>query len=211
MPEGKTPVRKDLSPTHFRSPENVSEASEDQEPEGATEEEIKLLNRFIEVAASNFDGKRLSAESETRVRAAALKVGLSEVFVDQLIQQANEENSKYKQFEPRSTRSYVQKHPYTPNTQASSRSFEISRAQKEARKANAAAETTFASGCQFWESLTQNLTYWTKPICGDVLDDASSVGLMSAPTLSWDEDASKHPHPAQPRTPAEKDDRRGYV
>jgi hypothetical protein len=202
MPEGKTPVRKDLSPTHFRSPEDISK---DQEPEGATEEEIKLLNRFIEVAASNFDGKRLSAESETRVRAAALKVGLSEVFVDQLIQQANDENNKNKQFEPRSTKSY----PHTPNTQAS-RTFEITRAEKEARKANAAAETsTFASGCQFWESLTQNLKYLTK--CGDGLDDANSVGLMSAPTLSWEEDAFRKEHPPRPRTPAEKDGRRGYV
>ena len=211
MPEGKTPVRRDASPTHFRSPKE--DVSEDQEPEGATEEEIELLNRFIEVAASNFNGKRLSADSETRVRAAALKVGLSEVFVDQLIQQANDENSKSnKQFEPQSTRSYVQKCLRTPNTQAS-RSFEITRAETEARKANAAAETTmFASGCQVWESLTQNLTYWTKPIttCGDVSDDASSVGLMSAPTLSWEEDASKQQHPPQ-RTPAQNDGRRGYV
>lgn len=61
-------------------------------PEGATEEELNLLNRFIEVAASNFDGKKLSADSEKRVRAAAVKVGLSQKFVDQLLEQANANN-----------------------------------------------------------------------------------------------------------------------
>jgi hypothetical protein len=61
-------------------------------PEGASEEELNLLNRFIEVAASNFDGKKLSAESEKRVRAAAEKVGLSQKFVDQLLEQANANN-----------------------------------------------------------------------------------------------------------------------
>lgn len=62
-------------------------------PEGATEEQVNLLNRFIEVAASNFDGKKLSADSEKRVRAAAEKVGLSQKFVDQLLQQANTNNA----------------------------------------------------------------------------------------------------------------------
>ncbi len=61
-------------------------------PEGATEEELNLLNRFIEVAASNFDGKKLSVDSEKRVRAAAEKVGLSQKFVDQLLGQANANN-----------------------------------------------------------------------------------------------------------------------
>jgi len=56
-------------------------------PEGATREEIELLNRFIDVASSDFGGQTLSAESEARVRAAALKIGLTSKFVDQLLHQ----------------------------------------------------------------------------------------------------------------------------
>jgi len=56
-------------------------------PEGATKEEIDLLNRFIDVASSDFGGQTLSAESEARVRSAALKVGLTSKFVDQLLKQ----------------------------------------------------------------------------------------------------------------------------
>eukprot|EP00536_Pseudo-nitzschia_multiseries_P016851 jgi/Psemu1/48133/gm1.48133_g len=56
-------------------------------PEGATREEIELLNRFIDVASTDFGGQVLSAESEARVRAAALKVGLTSKFVDQLLNQ----------------------------------------------------------------------------------------------------------------------------
>ena len=62
-------------------------------PEGISDEDLKLLNRFVEVASINFDGKRLSPESEQRVRAAAAKVGLSQKFVDQLLQQATENNT----------------------------------------------------------------------------------------------------------------------
>ncbi|OEU15361.1 hypothetical protein FRACYDRAFT_240047 [Fragilariopsis cylindrus CCMP1102] len=54
-------------------------------PEGTSKEELNLLNRFIEVASSNFGGNKLSAESESRVRSAALKVGLTSKFVDQLL------------------------------------------------------------------------------------------------------------------------------
>jgi hypothetical protein len=56
-------------------------------PEGATKEELNLLNHFIDVASSNFGGNMLSAESESRVRSAALKVGLTSKFVDQLLDQ----------------------------------------------------------------------------------------------------------------------------
>jgi hypothetical protein len=56
-------------------------------PEGATKEELNLLNHFIDVASSNFGGNSLSAESESRVRSAALKVGLTSKFVDQLLYQ----------------------------------------------------------------------------------------------------------------------------
>lgn len=62
-------------------------------PDGISDEELKLLNRFIEVASTNFDGKKLSPESEIRVREAAEKVGLSQKFVDQLLQQANANNA----------------------------------------------------------------------------------------------------------------------
>jgi len=78
-------------------PNNAKEA-----PEGATEEELKLLNHFIDVASSNFGGNTLSADSESRVRAAALKVGLTEKFVDQLLNQTikRENPSSRLSFEP---------------------------------------------------------------------------------------------------------------
>ncbi len=63
-------------------------------PEGATEEELKLLNHFIEVASSNFNGNTLSADSEARVRSAALKVGLTSKFVDQLLNQTMSEREE---------------------------------------------------------------------------------------------------------------------
>lgn len=65
-------------------------------PEGATEEELKLLNHFIEVASSNFNGNTLSADSEARVRSAALKVGLTSTFVDQLLNQTMKEKEEKK-------------------------------------------------------------------------------------------------------------------
>ena len=56
-------------------------------PEGATKEELNLLNQFIDVASTNFGGNTLSKESESRVRTAASKVGLTSKFVDQLLNQ----------------------------------------------------------------------------------------------------------------------------
>ncbi|KAG7359649.1 hypothetical protein IV203_034747 [Nitzschia inconspicua] len=62
-------------------------------PEGTTSEDLKLLNRFIEVASGNFGGNKLSAESESRVRAAAFKIGLTPKFVDQMLKQQSEHNN----------------------------------------------------------------------------------------------------------------------
>ena len=76
-------------------------------PEGATEEELKLLNHFIEVASSNFGGNILSADSESRVRLAALKVGLTSKFVDQLL---NQTMSKEKD-DPSSRLSFIPSQP----------------------------------------------------------------------------------------------------
>ena len=82
-----------LSPegTVFTGPVDSADA-----PEGATEEELKLLNHFIEVASSNFNGNTLSADSEARVRSAALKVGLTSTFVDQLLNQTKTEKEEKK-------------------------------------------------------------------------------------------------------------------
>ncbi len=60
-------------------------------PVGATDEDLKLLNRFIDVASGNFGGNKLSSESETRVRAAAHKIGLTPKFVDQILKQQEQQ------------------------------------------------------------------------------------------------------------------------
>jgi hypothetical protein len=62
-------------------------------PEGTTSEDLKLLNSFIEVASGNFGGNKLSAESESRVRAAAFKIGLTPKFVDQILKQQQEKSN----------------------------------------------------------------------------------------------------------------------
>ena len=60
-------------------------------PQGPSGEDLTLLNRFIEVSSGNFGGNKLSAESESRVRNAALKIGLTPKFVDQLLKQQQQD------------------------------------------------------------------------------------------------------------------------
>ncbi|VEU36294.1 unnamed protein product [Pseudo-nitzschia multistriata] len=79
LPAHRYPEGRRLS-TPIPTPNDLAEA-----PEGATKEEIDLLNRFIDVASSDFGGQILAPESEARVRSAALKVGLTPKFVDQLL------------------------------------------------------------------------------------------------------------------------------
>ncbi|KAL3906169.1 MAG: hypothetical protein SGILL_009380, partial [Bacillariaceae sp.] len=59
--------------------------------QGPSGEDLTLLNRFIEVSSGNFGGNKLSAESESRVRTAALKIGLTPKFVDQLLKQQEQD------------------------------------------------------------------------------------------------------------------------
>lgn len=133
-------------------------------PEGATEEELNLLNRFIEVAASNFDGKKLSADSERRVRAAALKVGLSQKFVDQLLEQANIKNESGKEeYAPVSTVG-VPTSPDNTRTAGDASTYYTHDMTQFTRKTKKEPEE---AGCSVWEqldSLAETIRGWAN--CG---------------------------------------------
>ncbi|KAL3941746.1 MAG: hypothetical protein SGBAC_003958 [Bacillariaceae sp.] len=60
----------------------------DDIPEGVPKEDVKLLERFIQLSTSQIEGKHLSAASESRVRSAAANVGLAEDVIDQMLEQA---------------------------------------------------------------------------------------------------------------------------
>jgi hypothetical protein len=163
-------------------------------PEGATQEELKLLNRFIEVAASNFEGKKLSSDSEARVRSAAIKVGLSEKFVDQLLEQAQAKNKRKSMKAPLSTVGGAHggnyQVPHSPDNitaggdgETTYYTVDLTRATKRRKKAT---DVTVA-GCNVWEEIQKNIKYWTNINCGG--DDGSSIS--SADTRG----------PATPRTP----------
>jgi hypothetical protein len=171
-------------------------------PEGATEEELKLLNRFIEVAASNFEGKKLSSDSEARVRLAALKVGLSEKFVDQLLEQAQAQNDKQAIKAPLSTIGGAHGEyqvPQSPDNNAGTigdgettfYTVDLTRATKRRKKATDAT----AAGCNVWENIQKNIKYWTNINCGD---DGSSIS--STPSVSWEDNDTRR-EPGTPRTP----------
>jgi hypothetical protein len=181
--------RRDPSPVAKNSPTPSSGMPEI--PEGATEEELKLLNRFIEVAACNFEGKKLSSDSEARVRSAALKVGLSEKFVDQLLEQAQSKN------ELKSTKAPVSTvgGPLGGNYQVPGDNItaggdgetayytvDLTRATKRRKKATDVTVT----GCNVWEEIQKNIKYWTNINCGD---DGSSIS------------SAESRGPATPRTP----------
>ena len=182
-------------------------------PEGASKEELKLLNQFIEVASSNFGGNKLSAQSESRVRSAALKVGLTSKFVDQLL---NQQNSKLEDSYSALTYDTLQHLQHYEVTEAVSHAYEndcqnnhppyrydgtISSAPYEyghgenstyctadySRTANPSIKREpTAENCNVWESIRDNLGFLAK-VCGVnnfQKDDASSV--VSA--ISWEDD-----------------------
>jgi len=85
-----------LDPCSYQAPGTLmgrNPGYQEMAPAEIYDEDLMLLNRFVEVASINFDGKRLSPESEQRVRAAAEKVGLSQKFIDQLLRQASANNT----------------------------------------------------------------------------------------------------------------------
>jgi hypothetical protein len=165
-------------------------------PEGATEEELQLLNRFIEVAACNFDGKQLSSESEAKVRSAALKVGLSEKFVDQLLNQAQARNEKKRSHKaPLSTvggeygRYQRPDSPHTPGGAETIYTVDLTKATKRRKTAT---DATVVGCPSLWESLTKNVKNWAN--CGD---DGSSISTV--PSVSWEDDRVRIPN--MPGTP----------
>jgi hypothetical protein len=203
-------VGRDPTPRWTQPRTPAESVHSDKVPEGATAEELRLLNKFIEVAATNFDGKKLSEDSEVRVRVAALKIGLSQMLVDQLLEQAKANNSKI----PHSTRNRVHD-PSSPGTHAGETYYTdyTSRLDGADKIATSPSGATTNPGCQFWESVTQNFSYWTKqPTCGKY-DDTSSISSIQSlthqeatKTTKVNEDKSQ-----DKRQGSAQDTRRGYV
>ena len=180
-------------------------------PEGATEEELKLLNHFIDVASSNFGGNTLSADSESRVRAAALKVGLTEKFVDQLLNQTiqREDPSSRLSFVPSEQPPPVYekddaRKDYNMHLQHDGSNFvaneyggdnatndDMDYSQRQRGRERRRHEST-PDNCSAWDSLGKTfglLANMTAKACGmeyhtSRRDDASSV--VSA--ISWEDD-----------------------
>ena len=181
-------------------------------PEGASKEEFSLLNRFIEVASTNFGGNKLSVESESRVRSAALKVGLTSKFVDQLLNQnrmsevpdstltydalqhphhskihqpaSHENENKYQNYHSPYRHDSV---PATLNDYGGEDSTYYTADYTRTTNQNRKREPTF-DGCNAWGSIRENLGFLAKT-CGINnfdRDDASSA--VSA--ISWEDDSA---------------------
>jgi len=179
-------------------------------PEGASKEEFSLLNRFIEVASTNFGGNKLSVESESRVRSAALKVGLASKFVDQLLKQnrmsevpdstltydalqhphhselhqpaSHENENKYQNYYSPYRHDSV---PATLNDYGGEDSTYYTADYTRTTNQNRKREPTF-DGCNAWGSIRENLGFLAKT-CGINnfdRDDASSA--VSA--ISWEDE-----------------------
>jgi hypothetical protein len=54
-------------------------------PLGASIEEIEMINKFLAIAGSNFDGSTLSVEERENLHNEALKAGLSEDFINKML------------------------------------------------------------------------------------------------------------------------------
>lgn len=186
-------------------------------PEGATEAELNLLNRFIDVAAGNFDGKKLSADSERRVREAAKKVGLSQKFVDQLIDQANTKNHVGHQRHHQHQHHPQQQHPIasvgvpaetpTSHTREGETStyytHDMTQFTSQTGKKRSAASSNEA-GCNVWESwdtLAATVKGWAN--CGttdqviDEDDDDDGSSITSVPSVRYRDELTKKFHSAQ--------------
>ena len=185
------------------SSKSLTPAGEPNElPEGATEEEIRLLNRFIEVASGNFDGKKLSAQSELRVRSAASKVGLSERFVDQLLEQGQsankEDGSKVPAFTVGEEGGYQR--PESGDDGYTYYTVDLTGARGQSKPDT---DNTGGGCAPMWDNFTKSLKAWTT--CGD---DGSSVS--STPSATWIEDITAE-NPATSGTPVSRKNLRALV
>ncbi|KAG7359639.1 hypothetical protein IV203_034737 [Nitzschia inconspicua] len=57
-------------------------------PLGASEFEIKMINKFLAIAGPEFDGSHLSIEQREIIHNNALKAGLSETFINRMLDQS---------------------------------------------------------------------------------------------------------------------------
>jgi hypothetical protein len=57
-------------------------------PLGATMEEIDMLNKFLSIAGPNFNGSEISIEDRDKLHDDALNAGLSEAFINKLLDQS---------------------------------------------------------------------------------------------------------------------------
>ena len=193
-------------------------------PEGATEEELNLLNRFIEVAAGNFEGKKLSADSEKRVRAAAEKVGLSQKFVDQLLVQANANNEARQQNQNSPVPSEVDAIEEQTRDDASTYyTYERSQFTRSAKKR---ARDVGCNALEQWDYLSALVRGWAN--CGnpadvhheDEEDDADDGSSISSSDDPYRDELTRKLRKAQKRKTKKKEkkkqrkshpERRGFV
>jgi hypothetical protein len=178
-------------------------------PEGTSKEELNLLNRFIEVASSNFGGNKLSAESESRVRSAALKVGLTSKFVDQLL------NKNKKSTDPDSALTYdAPQHVHPSGHQPVSHQYENNYQNYHSPYRDDSVPATLndhegdnstyytadfspntnqnrrreptVDGCDVWGSIRENLGFLAKT-CGINNTDRDDAGSVVS-AVSWEYD-----------------------
>jgi hypothetical protein len=187
---------------HMDAPSNQS--VQFTEASGApSRDELTLLNQFIEVSSGNFGGNKLSAESELRVRAAALKIGLTPKFVDQLLKQQQNlsdpftcevQNPQGIQPPQQTQKGYMGKLPHNPQMQGGPSpapyiyggdpyvgetstyySADMTRETRRTKKTEAS-----DAGCNVWdtwEALRTNLGFALAKVCASNTngDDESSI------------------------------------
>jgi len=233
--DSKPDPRPDPSPEGLRR-ESIAPLRFKDAPEGATKEELKLLNQFIEVASSNFGGNTLSAESESRVRSAALKVGLTSKFVDQLLNQTmkKEESLTFEASHQRPYSPELQQAPFhdqenkhqqnhsayhhngsniAPNDyRGDHEAYYTTDYSRTTAKQSRSHKRPSDSNCNVWESLGKNFGFLasvTAKVCGVEYHTGRDDASSVVSAISWEDNDTGPSKARKSRSgrPREVDDR----
>lgn len=174
-------------PNGKQAPTNALDVSliPDEIPVGVSHEDVKLLHRFIELSTSDNQGRQLSPDSEVRVRAAAIKVGLAEAVIDQMLEQARwkraqlqqaDEDHLYDESVPHvrfADDSDGGKYPCSPGATHQS-SVHDDRRRHSRRSRERGGEPYCYDPCTILGNIKENLMYWANCHGGGSFDDEDS-------------------------------------
>jgi hypothetical protein len=89
IPRGPTRRTKSDFTSVTEKPEgHIQTKKEDTKPLGASVNEIKMINKFLAVAGPEFDGTSLTIETREQIHNKALREGLTETFINKMLDQS---------------------------------------------------------------------------------------------------------------------------